>query len=74
MKKYCNSVQFDRFFRPVTIHAISEKCKELTASKLTPLRFYNGEKGVTHTGKYFFYIFYPAHFVILSLLKLWIGS
>lgn len=32
--KYCNSVQFDRFFRPVTIHAISEKCKELTASKL----------------------------------------
>lgn len=34
ISKYCNSVQFDRFFRPVTIHAISEKCKELLASKL----------------------------------------
>ena len=40
---------------------------------LIPLRFYNGEKGATHTGKYFFYIFYPAHFVILSLIKLFVG-
>lgn len=34
ISKYCNGVQFEKFFRPVTIHAISEKCKELTSSKL----------------------------------------
>lgn len=34
ISKYCNGVQFEKFFRPVTIHAISEKCKKLTSSKL----------------------------------------
>lgn len=37
---------------------------------LIPLSFYNNKKGTTHTGKYFFYIFYPAHFVVLFLIKL----
>lgn len=30
---------------------------------------YNGEKGKLFGGRYFFYLFYPVHFVILSAIK-----
>lgn len=33
------------------------------------LNCYNGEKGPDIIGKYFFYVFYPAHFVILVGIK-----
>jgi hypothetical protein len=40
---------------------------------LIPLSMYNGQKGEPIFGRYFFYIFYPAHFIVLWLIKLLVG-
>ncbi len=36
---------------------------------LIPLAFYNGKKGSGFGGRYFFYIFYPAHFLVLVTIR-----
>ncbi|MCC6093958.1 MAG: diguanylate cyclase [Eubacterium sp.] len=36
---------------------------------LIPLSFYNGKKGKDCTGRYFFYCFYPAHFMVLWTIR-----
>lgn len=36
---------------------------------LIPLYFYNGKKGSGFGGRYFFYFFYPCHFMALATIK-----
>ena len=40
---------------------------------LIPLSFYNGKKGTVFPGRYFFYGFYPAHFMVLWGIKMLLG-
>lgn len=38
------------------------------------IRCYNGEKGKTFVGRDFFYIFYPAHFIVLTAIKAFVSG
>ncbi|MBK9987051.1 MAG: conjugal transfer protein TraX [Betaproteobacteria bacterium] len=36
------------------------------------LKLYNGEKGKAGWMKWFFYIYYPAHLIIVGIIRLWL--
>ena len=38
------------------------------------LKHYNGKKGKDIGGRYFFYLFYPAHFIVLTILKAFVAG
>ena len=55
------------------LHAIFSAAG-IVVSGIIIICFYNGEKSekAPKFSKWFFYIFYPAHLLILSLIKMWI--
>ena len=44
-----------------------DKIQVCSVLALIPIYFYNGKKGKNM--KYFFYVFYPAHFLVIELIK-----
>ena len=36
------------------------------------LKFYNGEKGKANWMKWFFYIYYPAHLLIIGIIRVYL--
>ena len=44
-----------------------DKIQVYSVLALIPIYFYNGKKGKNM--KYFFYVFYPAHFLVIELIK-----
>lgn len=59
MAKYCNNLIESNFYYQYIALAIG------TFSAIIPIVLYNGQQG--HKTKYFLYIFYPVHLVVLAI-------
>ena len=48
-------------------------CKDVVLVALLLILLYNGKRGTNHH-KYFFYVFYPSHMVVLHIVDVIISS
>ncbi len=58
------------FLSAVVVLTILSRLEACAFFAFIPIMMYNGQRGHSHISKWVFYIFYPAHLLILALLRL----
>lgn len=68
---------YDKFYNRLIISSgvlglLVESYQRFDLLAIIPIALYNGKKGIN--AKYFFYVFYPGHLVILYIIHMLIGA